>query len=133
MSTGDGTLDTEGTMKDREDIINLIADLLTEHIGWRNAIPARELAELIGVKPNQLRADKYSKGSRGLISELKVEGVEVLSCVKGYYLSRPGHLGGDEDREKDKSWNERHAYARHREHKKTRKAPVRNIEVNLFD
>ena len=119
-------------MTDRENILNSIRAALIHHTGWRNAIPAQQLADLVGVAPNQLRADKYSKGSRGLISELKEQGVEVLSCVKGYYLPRPGHLGGDEDREKDKSWNERHAYARHREHKLTRKAPVREREMKLF-
>ena len=120
-------------MNEREEILEHIKAVLIHYTGWRNAIPARELAIRVGVKPNQLRADKYSQSSRGLISELKEQGVELLSCVKGYYLARPGHLGGDEDREKDKSWNERHAYARHREHKKTRKAPVRETETRLFD
>ena len=120
-------------MNERNEILERIKSTLVHHIGWRNAIPARDLAVRTGVKPNQLRADKYSPESRGLISELKETGVEVLSCVKGYYLPRPGHLGGDEDREKDKSWNERHAYARHREHKKTRKAPVREVEMKLFE
>lgn len=120
-------------MTEREEILDCIEAALVHHIGWRNAIPARELAAKVGVKPNQLRADRYSKQTRGLISELKQRGVEVLSCVKGYYLSRPGHLGGDEDREKDKSWNEWHARARHREHKKTRKAKVREVEMGLFE
>ena len=120
-------------MTEREYILDRIEAAIANHVGWHNAISAKSLAASVGVKPNQLRADKYSNGTRGLISELKQRGVEVLSCVRGYYLPRPGHLGGDEDREKDKSWNEWHAYALHREHKKTRKAPVREVEIGLFE
>ena len=119
-------------MNDREEKLERILTILVNHVGVNNAIHADDLAKAVGVRKNQLRADRHTKSSN-LILELIEQGNEILSCKEGYYFPRPARLGGDEDRRIDDSWNEWSAKRQLKHRRKVRIAPVKKAEMSLFD
>jgi len=73
---------------DRTEKLNLIRSIISQHVGWRNAISMKALCAAVELRPSELKADRTNPNA-GYIPELRKSGHEVMSCVKGYFYCRP--------------------------------------------